>query len=133
LTILLGVPNALLEDFLGLFDELAVQVDGVTVDFAHGVVFAEDELGGLLVVFVGFGSMRLALLRQLMRLAAVAALVGLLGTRGERLVLALLFTSKVAEAVILALGITRRTVVEGWRALSVGKSCRHCVLMRGLP
>jgi hypothetical protein len=67
----------------------------------------------LFVVLVGFGCMRLALLRQLFRLAAVAALVGMLRLRGEVLVLALLFTSKIAQAIVFALGILRRAVVEG--------------------
>jgi hypothetical protein len=106
LAVLLGVANALLEDLLGFFHKLAVQVDGVTVDFADGVVLAEDELGGLLVVLVGFGGVRLALLRQLFRPGAIAALVGLLRLRGEMLVLALLFTSEVAEAVVFLFGIT---------------------------
>lgn len=119
LAVLLGVADALLEDLLGLFDELAVQVDGVAVDFADGVVFAKDELGGLLVVLVGFGCVRLALLRQLFRPGAVAALVGLLRLRGKVLVLALLFTSKVAQAVVFLLGITAGSVVEGWRPLLV--------------
>jgi hypothetical protein len=46
----LGVADALLEDVLGLFDKLAVQVDGVLRNAAGGVVLAEDELGRLLVV-----------------------------------------------------------------------------------
>ena len=74
---LLGVADALLEDLLGLLDELAVQVDGVGVDAADGVVFAENVLGRLFVVVVCFGG------------GAVAALVGLLGARGQRLVLRL--------------------------------------------
>ena len=124
LAVLLGVANALLEDLLGFFHKLAVQVDGVTVDFADGVVLAEDELGGLLVVLVGFGGVRLALLRQLFRPGAIAALVGLLRLRGEMLVLALLFTSEVAEAVVFLFGITVGSVVEGWRALLlVAESC----------
>ena len=134
LAILLGIANALLEDLLGFFDKLAVQVDGVAVDFADGVVLAEDELGGLLVVFVGFGCVRLALLRQLFRLGAVAALVGLLRARGEVLVLALLFASEVAEAVVFALGITVGSVVEGWRALLlVVESCEDRVSGRSSP
>lgn len=128
LSALLGVANALLEDLLGFFHELAVQVDGVAVDSAHGVVLAEDELGGLLVVLVGFGCVRLALLRQLLRAAAVAALVGLLRLCSEVLVLALLFTSEVAQAVVFALRITGRSVVEGWRVLLVGASCKHRVV-----
>ena len=77
-------------------------------------------------VLVGFGCVLLALLRQLFRLGAVAALVGLLRLRGEVLVLALLFTSKVAQAVVFLLGITGWSVVEGWKALLlVVESCRH--------
>jgi hypothetical protein len=133
LAVLLGVANALLEDFLGFFDELAVQVDGVTVYFADGIVLAEDELGGLLVVLVGFGCVLLALLRQLFRLGAVAALVGLLRARGEVLVLALLFTSEVSEAVVFALRITVGSVVEGWRALLVVEYCEDRVLRGSLP
>ena len=106
LAVLLCIANALLENLLGLLDVLAVQVDSVAGDFAHGIVLAENELGSLLVVFVGFGSMCLALLRQLMRLTTVAALVGLLRTRSERLVLALLFTRKITKAVVFALRIT---------------------------
>jgi hypothetical protein len=124
LSVLLGVADALLEDLLGLFDKLAVQVDSVARDFAYGVVFAKDELGGLLVVLVGFGCVRLALLRQLFCLAAVAALVGVLRLRGEMLVLALLFASQIAEAVVFALRILRRAVVEGWKALLEGGSCQ---------
>jgi hypothetical protein len=102
LAALLGVTDALLEDLLGFFDVLAVQVNGIAVYFADGVVFAEDEFGGLLVVFVGFCCVILALLRQFVRLAAVAALIGLLGLRGEVLVLALLFAGEVAQTVVFA-------------------------------
>jgi hypothetical protein len=130
LAVLLGVADALLEDLLGLFDKLAVQVDGVARDFAYGVVFAEDEFGGLFVVLIGFGCVRLALLRQLFRLAAVAALVGMLRLRGEMLVLALLFASKIAEAIVFALRILRRAVVEGWKALLEGGSCRRVASSR---
>lgn len=103
LSVLLGVADALLEDFLGFFDELAVQVDGVAVDFSYGVVLAEDEFGGLLVVLVGFGCVSFALLRELFRFGTIAALVGLLGLRCKVLVLALLFASEVAQTVVFAL------------------------------
>jgi hypothetical protein len=46
---LLRVSDALLQNLLGFLDELAVQVDGVRVYAAHGVVFAENVLGGLFV------------------------------------------------------------------------------------
>lgn len=113
LSTLLGVADALLENLLGFFDVLAVQVDGIAVDFAHGVVLAKDKLRGLLVVLVGFGSVRFALLRQLFRFCAITSLVCLLGACGEMLVLALLFTSEVTETVVFLLGISRRAVVEG--------------------
>lgn len=115
LAVLSGVADALLENLLCFFDELAVEIDGVGVDLAHGVVFTENELGGLSVVVVGFGGVRLALVRQVFGSCAVAALVGLLRARGERLVLTLLFTSEVAQAVILVLGVYGCAVVEGWR------------------
>lgn len=105
LSILLGVADALLENLLGFFDKLAVQVDGVAVDFANSIVLAENVLGGLLVVLVGFRCVRFALLRQFLRATAVAALVSLLRLRGKVLVLALLFTSKITKTVVLALGI----------------------------
>jgi hypothetical protein len=46
---LLRVPDALLQYLLCFLDELAVQVDGVGVDAADGVVFAENVLRGLFV------------------------------------------------------------------------------------
>lgn len=135
---LLRVADALLQDLLGLLHELPVQVDRVAVHLAHGVVLAEDELGRLPVVLVGFGGVLLALLRQLVRLAAVAALVRLLGACGEVLVLALLFAGEVAQAVVFLLGVAGRAVIEGWNRVlglraDVGM-CRHCVATHhGLP
>lgn len=45
-----GIPDARLEDVLGLFDELPMQVDGVGRHAARRVILAEDELGRLPVV-----------------------------------------------------------------------------------
>jgi hypothetical protein len=50
-----------LEDALGLLDELAVQVDGVGLDAAWGVVLAEDKVRRLPVVLVHLCVMTLAL------------------------------------------------------------------------
>jgi len=58
---LLRVADALLEDLFGFFNELAVQVDGIRVYAADGVVFAEDVLRGLFVVLVCFGRVGFAL------------------------------------------------------------------------
>jgi hypothetical protein len=53
--------DALFENALRLFDELAVQVDAIGVDTAGGVVLAEDVFGCLLVVFIDLGAVSLAL------------------------------------------------------------------------
>ena len=119
---LLRVADALFEDLFGFFDELAVQVDGVRVDAADGVVFAENVLRGLFVQFVCFGGVGFALQREVVGGAAVAALVGLLGAGGEGLVLGLFVAGGVAEAVVFTFRVVGGGVVEGWR-LCVGLGC----------
>jgi len=114
---LLRVTDPFLEDFLGFFDELAVQVDRVRIDAADGVVFPKDVLGGLFVEFVGFGGVGLGLEGEVVGGAAVAALVGLLGARGEGLVLGLFVAGGVAEAVVFAFGVVGGGVVEGWMTI----------------
>ena len=52
---------SLLDDRLGLFDELTVQVDSVPVYLSDRIVLAEDELGRLSVVFICFARVLLAL------------------------------------------------------------------------
>jgi hypothetical protein len=103
LACLLGVADALLQNLLCFFDELPVQVDGVGVDAADGVVFAENVLGRLFVEGVGFGGVGFTLDGEVVGGAAVAALVGLLGARGEGLVLRLFVAGGVAKAVVFAL------------------------------
>jgi hypothetical protein len=73
----------------------------------------------LLVVLVGFGGVLLALLAQAVRFTAVAALVGLLRLRREMLLLSLLFTCEISEAIVLLLSIGRRAMVEGWPLKSI--------------
>lgn len=115
LAVALGVADPLLEDLLGFFDELPVQIDGVGFDLADGVVLAEDELGGLLVVLVGLGGVGFGLQRHLVGLGAIAALVGLAGFASEVAVLVLLFAGEVTQAVIFLLRIGGLAiVVEGW-------------------
>lgn len=67
--------DALFENALRLFDELAVQVDAVGVDTAGGVVLPEDVVGSLVVVFLHLGIVGLALVGQFLRSGAVAILV----------------------------------------------------------
>lgn len=75
LPILLRIADALLEDLFCLFDELAVEIDGVVCDAAGGVVFSEDVVGGLLVIGVHLRGVFLAFFAQLVRGGAVAAFV----------------------------------------------------------
>lgn len=71
--------DALLENALCFFDELAVEIDAVGVDAAGGVVLAEDVFGGLSVVFLDLGIVRLALVGQFLGSGTVAILVGASG------------------------------------------------------
>lgn len=71
--------DALLEDALSFLDELAVQIDAVGLYAAGCVVLAEDEVGGLLIVVVHLGIMRLALVGELLRAGAIAVVVRLSG------------------------------------------------------
>jgi len=45
-----GIADARLEDVLGLFDKLTMQVDGVGRHAARRVILPKDELGRLPVV-----------------------------------------------------------------------------------
>lgn len=71
--------DAVLEDAFGLLDELAVQVDRVGLDTPGGIVLAEDEVGGLLVVVVHAGGVCLALVGELLCGGAIAVFIGLAG------------------------------------------------------
>lgn len=78
LSMRLGILNALFQDLLGLLDKLSVQVNGVCGYTAIGIVFAKDELRGLLVILFHFAPVGLALLRKLLGGSAIAARVGFL-------------------------------------------------------
>ena len=78
LAVRLRVPDALLEDILRLFHELAVQVDRVRGDPALGVVLAEDELRRLPVVLLHLHPVCFAFLRERLRCGPVALLVRIL-------------------------------------------------------
>lgn len=75
----LRVSNPLLQDPFRLLHILSMQIDRVAIDSAHGIVFAENVVRGLLVVRVHHRAVALAFFGELVRSRAVAALVGLLG------------------------------------------------------
>lgn len=58
-----GISDTLLENVLGFFDELTVQIDGVAFNPARGIILAKDEVGGLLVVLIHHCAMSFALFR----------------------------------------------------------------------
>ena len=72
-----SAPDAGLEDILGLLDELAVQVDGVVVNAARGVILPEDVLARLPVVILHPLAVCLALVAQRLRPRPVPAVVRL--------------------------------------------------------
>lgn len=146
--------NALLEDALGLFDKLAVQIDAVRLDTTGCVVLAEDVLGRLSVVVIHLGSVRLALVGELLGGGAIAGLVGIarlsemdmcqwrkvrqLGRRGGttyalEAVVALLGLGAclIAETVILTLDFIVVARVESFAVRHVNIECEtNCALLR---
>lgn len=101
-----------------------MQVDCVSCNLADGIVLAENEFGSLLIVFIRFGLMPLALLAELVRAGTVSLLVCLARFGGVVLMLALLLPSEIAEPIIFALGIGRGAVVE------VLTPCQRCCSAR---
>lgn len=75
LTMLLRIFNPLLQDPLGLLDELPMQINRIRSDPLGVIVLTEDEIRRLPVVRVHLGGVLLALLGQLVRSRAIAALV----------------------------------------------------------
>ena len=84
LPVRLRISNPLLQHILRLLDKLAVQVNRIAVDSAHGVVLAEDEVGRLLVILVHQLGVALAFFAEVVRCGAVAAHVCTVRLRGER-------------------------------------------------
>ncbi|KAL9036654.1 MAG: hypothetical protein Q9180_004174 [Flavoplaca navasiana] len=56
-----GISDPLLENILGLLNELTVQIDGVAFNPPRGIVLAKDEVRGLLVVLIHHCAMSFAL------------------------------------------------------------------------
>lgn len=76
LTVLLRILNAFFQDVLGLLHKLAVQVNRILGNTATSIVFAENELRGLLVILLHLATMGLSLLGELLGPCAVAIRVG---------------------------------------------------------
>ena len=75
------ISYTFLEDVFGFFNVLPVQIDCIRVDAAFGVVLAEDEFRGLLVVPGHIRAMCFAFFGELMGARAVPTVIGLLGLK----------------------------------------------------
>jgi hypothetical protein len=82
LSMRLGILDALFEDFLGLLDKLAVQINRVGLNAPVGIILAEDKLRRLPVVLLHLTAMRLSLLGELFGAGAIAARVRFLRLMG---------------------------------------------------
>lgn len=143
----LGVLDALLQNLLGLLDELPVQIDGVGRDASVGIVLAEDKLRRLSVVFLHFAAVGFALLGELFGARAIAARVCFLGLGSSAHILfdneiatpepgpypveAIpplrgFLAREVAQPIVLSLGVTALVVVEGW-ACQLARSRRDAI------
>lgn len=74
----LGILDPLFQDLLSLLHELPVQIDGVCLDTPVCIVFAEDKLRRLSIIFVHLPAVCLPLLGELLGAGAIAARVGFL-------------------------------------------------------
>ena len=77
LTRTLSVFDPLLQNLLGFFDKLAVQIDCVRINSSDSIVLAKDKVRSLLVVLIGLCAMRLCFLGQLMCGGSITTLVSL--------------------------------------------------------
>lgn len=69
----LGILDALLQNLLRLLDELSVQIDGICLYAAIGVVLTEDVLRRLLIILLHLAPVSLAILRELLGGGAITA------------------------------------------------------------
>ena len=109
----LCVLDSLFQNLFGLFNELAVKVNGIPIDSSYSIVLAEDEFGSLSVVVVCLLSMVLGLLRQVVSSTSVSTRVCLLRLGGIVLALAVFLARKISQSVVFGFRVARLLVVEG--------------------
>ena len=109
----LCVLDSLFQNLFGLFNELAVKVNGIPIDSSYSIVLAEDEFGSLSVVVVCLLSMVLGLLRQIVSSTSVSTRVCLLRLGGIVLALAVFLARKISQSVVFGFRVARLLVVEG--------------------
>jgi hypothetical protein len=109
----LRVLDSLFQNLFGLFNELTMKVNGITIDSAYGIVLAEDKLGGLSVVVVCLLSMVLGLLREIVSSTSISTRVCFLRLSGAVLALTVFLSRKVSQSVVFGFRVARLLVVEG--------------------
>jgi hypothetical protein len=92
----LCVLDSLFQNLFGLFNELTVKIDSITIDSAYSIVLAEDELGSLSVVVVCLLSMFLGLLREIVSSTSISTRVCFLRLGRVVLALAVFLSRKVS-------------------------------------
>ena len=75
----LRVLDALLQNVFCFFDGLSVQVNGVPVNSAYGIVLPEDVIRSLFVVLIRQCAMSFTLFRELVGACAISSLVRVMG------------------------------------------------------
>jgi hypothetical protein len=109
----LCVLDSLFQNLFGLFNELTVKVNSITIDSAYSIVLAEDELGGLSVVVVCLLTMFLCLLREVVSSTSISTRVCFLRLGGAVLALTVFLSRKVSQSVVFGFRVARLLVVEG--------------------
>jgi hypothetical protein len=109
----LCVLDSLFQNLFGLFNELTVKVNGITVDSAYSIVLAEDELGCLSVVVVCLLSVVLGFLGEIVGSTSISTRVCFLRLGGAVLALTVFLSRKISQSVVLGFGVARLLVIEG--------------------
>ncbi len=108
--------DALLKHILSFLNKQTVQVDGIVLHTAIGVVLKEDEVPRLTVVLLHFRSMLFPFLGQFMCACAIARFIGLVCAIEARASLRCFLTGEITETIVLCFGVVVG-VIEGWEVL----------------
>jgi hypothetical protein len=107
------VLDSLFQNLFGLFNELTMKIDSITINSSYSIVLTEDELGCLSVVVVCLLSMVLSLLRQVVGSTSISTRVSLLRLGRTVLTFAVFLACKISQSVVFGFRVARLLVVEG--------------------
>lgn len=109
--------DALFKHILGFLNEQPVQINSVVLDTAIGVVFAENVVARLTIIFLHFRSVLLSFLGQLVGACAVARFVGLVSAVEAGATFCCLLAREVTKAIVFCFGIVVG-VIKRWNPLA---------------